>query len=59
MSERVVKCSMCGKALRPGQTYYKCSVSTCNSGRLRLSFCSPGCWDAHLPTARHLSLIHI
>lgn len=53
MSDRVVKCSMCGKELRRGQPYLKCTVSTCNSGRIRLAFCSPGCWDAHLPTARH------
>lgn len=33
--------------------FYRCSVSTCNSGRVRLMFCSVGCWDAHLPNARH------
>lgn len=49
------KCSMCGKALPRGKTYLKCTVATCNSGRLRLAFCSPGCWDAHLPGARHRS----
>jgi len=47
------KCCMCGKEIRKGEKYYKCTVSACNSGRLKLIFCSPGCWDAHLPTARH------
>ena len=36
-----------------GQKYWRCSVSTCNSGRVKLAFCSVACWDAHLPTARH------
>jgi len=30
----------------------RCSVSTCNSGKIKLVFCSPGCWDSHLPNAR-------
>ena len=46
-------CSMCRKSIAHGERYLKCTVSTCNSGRLKLVFCSPGCWDAHLPTARH------
>ena len=33
----------------------KCSVSTCNSGRVKLVFCSASCWDSHLPGARHRS----
>jgi hypothetical protein len=28
-------------------------VSSCNSGRLKLVFCSAACFDAHIPTARH------
>ncbi len=47
------KCCMCGKQIHTGELYWKCTVSACNSGRLKLLFCSPGCWDAHLPTARH------
>jgi hypothetical protein len=46
-------CSMCRQPIQPGPVYYRCSVSTCNSGRLRLVFCSLACWDAHLPGARH------
>ena len=53
MADVFAKCSMCGKALKVGDTYVRCSVSACNSGRMKLVFCSPGCWDAHLPTARH------
>lgn len=53
MAERFGKCSMCGKELHKGDTYYKCTVSTCNRKRTGLKFCSPACWDAHLPTARH------
>ena len=53
MSDKAIKCSMCGKEIKRGDTYCKCTVSTCNSGRTRLIFCGPACWDAHLPTARH------
>jgi hypothetical protein len=48
-------CSICRKSIAYGERYLKCTVSTCNSGRLKLVFCSPACWDAHLPTARHRS----
>ena len=46
-------CSMCRKTLPWGSKIIKCSVSTCNSGRIKLVFCSANCWDAHLPNARH------
>jgi hypothetical protein len=46
-------CSVCRKPLRFGQTYYACSVSTCNRARTALYFCSMPCWEGHLPTARH------
>jgi hypothetical protein len=55
MADSFAKCCMCRKQLNKGDTYYKCTVSACNSGRLKLVFCSPGCWDAHLATARHRS----
>jgi hypothetical protein len=48
-------CSMCRKEIAVGARYLKCTVSSCNSGRTKLYFCSPSCWDAHLPTARHRS----
>ena len=53
MPSQFAKCCMCGKPIHTGETFYRCTVSACNSGRLKLVFCSPGCWDAHLPTARH------
>jgi hypothetical protein len=48
-------CSMCRKPIAMNAKYWRCSVSTCNSGRVKLYFCSVPCWDAHLPTARHRS----
>ena len=47
------KCSICRKAIAFGAKYLLCTVSTCNSKRLPLFFCSSSCWDAHLPGARH------
>ncbi len=46
-------CSSCRKDIGFDETYYLCSVSTCNRKRTALYFCSVGCWDAHLPTVRH------
>jgi len=54
LEENVWKvCSTCRKPLEFGQAYYACSVSTCNRKRTGLFFCSLGCFDAHLPEARH------
>jgi hypothetical protein len=53
MPEQFAVCSACKKAIPMGARYYRCSVSTCNSGRMKLSFCSVRCWDVHLPEARH------
>ena len=53
MAEPFGVCSMCRKALSVGDKIFRCSVSTCNSGKVKFWFCSLGCWDAHLPTARH------
>src|SRR5690606_10607121 len=36
-----------------GDTYWVCSVSTCNRKRTGLYFCSVACWEAHLPSMRH------
>jgi hypothetical protein len=46
-------CSTCKKPIAFAQTYYLCSVSTCNRKRTGLAFCSMGCWDAHVPIMRH------
>jgi hypothetical protein len=53
MPEAFAVCSMCRKQLYVGERIFRCSVSTCNTGRVKLVFCSTSCWDAHLPTARH------
>lgn len=58
-SDVFAKCCMCGKQIKKGETYVKCSVSACNSGRFKLAFCSVACWDAHLPVARHRKASYI
>lgn len=47
------KCSSCKKPIGFGEKYQVCSVSTCNSKKLGLAFCSIPCWDAHLGFANH------
>lgn len=46
-------CNVCKRPIPNGALYYRCSVSTCNKKRLSLVFCSPDCWDAHLPDQNH------
>jgi histone H3/H4 len=46
-------CSICRTAILFDQTYYACSVSTCNRKRTALYFCSVACWEAHVPMMRH------
>ncbi|HKE19773.1 MAG TPA: hypothetical protein VKB80_33080 [Kofleriaceae bacterium] len=48
-----IVCSMCRARIAPAQMRYRCSVSACNIGRLKLRFCSVGCFERHIPTARH------
>ena len=48
-------CSSCKNPILHGQRYYKCSVSTCNTARFNLVFCSVACWDAHAPGMNHRS----
>ncbi len=55
MDDTWKRCSNCKAPIPFGDTYYVCSVSTCNRARTALTFCSVRCWDAHLPTARHRS----
>lgn len=47
------KCSTCKKPIAFGGTYYTCSVSTCNGQRTGYVFCGMGCFESHLPGARH------
>lgn len=46
-------CSICKKELPFESQYYLCSVSTCQRKRTGLYFCSPACFEAHLPMMRH------
>jgi hypothetical protein len=47
------KCSVCKKPIKLNSQYYVCSVSTCNGQRTGYVFCSIGCFETHLPGARH------
>lgn len=47
------KCSSCKNEIGFSTKYYVCNVSTCNSKRTGLVFCSVACFDRHLPGARH------
>jgi hypothetical protein len=47
------RCSSCKANIGFSVTYWACNVSTCNSKRMGLFFCSVPCWEAHLPTMRH------
>ncbi|MFN0252784.1 MAG: hypothetical protein ACKV2T_38270 [Kofleriaceae bacterium] len=53
MAEMWMKCTECRTEIVYGQTYWQCSVSTCNRSRMPLYFCSVVCWDSHLSTVRH------
>jgi len=55
MTEYWRRCSACKQEIPFEGRYYVCSVSSCNSKRTGLFFCSVECWDTHLPTARHRS----
>lgn len=57
MNEKVDwrKCSSCKKPIQLGESFYKCSVSTCNSKRRAYVFCSIPCFDQHIPKERHKS----
>jgi len=55
MSQIWKKCSSCKKGIICNSTYYKCSVSTCNSKRAGYQFCSVSCWSSHVPIFRHKS----
>jgi hypothetical protein len=46
---------MCKQRIAAEGGWFRCSVSACNAGRLKLCFCSPACFERHIPTARHRS----
>ncbi len=47
------KCSTCKKEIGFNAKYYECSVSTCTGQRTGYVFCTVGCWEVHLPGAKH------
>ena len=47
------KCTTCKKPIQFNQTYWICSVSTCNRVRTDLVFCDLKCFDAHVPVLNH------
>jgi LSD1 subclass zinc finger protein len=46
-------CATCRKLIPPGASAVRCTVASCNTGRMKLRFCSVACWQKHVPTARH------
>ena len=46
-------CATCRKLIPMGTAAIRCTVASCNTGRLKLRFCSTQCWEKHVPTARH------
>ena len=53
MHAQPLLCSMCRAPLASGKPYLRCTVASCNAGRLKLRFCSVACFQKHIPTARH------
>src|SRR5256885_9633801 len=43
-------CATCRKLIQPGASAVRCTVASCNTGRLKLRFCSVACWEKHVPT---------
>lgn len=48
-----VRCSTCSTDIDVDAGYWRCSVASCNAGRLKMRFCSRRCFERHVPTARH------
>jgi len=46
-------CATCRKPIALGATYVRCTVASCNTGKMKLRFCTQACWEKHVPTARH------
>jgi hypothetical protein len=47
------RCSTCKNPIGFAETWYACSVSTCNRKRIGLFFCSVPCFESHVPEMRH------
>lgn len=46
-------CATCRKLIPMDSPTIRCSVASCNTGRMKLRFCTVACWQKHVPTARH------
>lgn len=55
MSEAVGwrRCNACKEWIGFATRHWVCSVSTCNRKRTGMVFCTPDCWEVHLPTMNH------
>lgn len=47
------RCSACKEPIGFAALHWVCSVSTCNRKRTGMVFCTPDCWEVHLPTMNH------
>ena len=52
-------CATCRKLIPPGTSAVRCTVASCNTGRMKLRFCTISCWEKHIPTARHRKAAYI
>ena len=52
-------CATCRKLIPPGTNAIRCTVASCNTGRMKLRFCSVTCWEKHVPTARHRKAAYV
>ncbi len=47
------RCNACKEWIGYAARYWVCSVSTCNRKRTGMVFCTPDCWEVHLPMMNH------
>ena len=47
------RCSACKEWMGFAKLHWVCSVSTCNRKRTGMVFCTPDCWEVHLPIMNH------
>jgi LSD1 subclass zinc finger protein len=52
-------CATCRKLIPMGTSAVRCTVASCNTGRLKLRFCTITCWEKHVPTARHRKAAYV
>ncbi len=46
-------CSACKRPILWNESYWVCSVSSCNRARSPYVFCRIECWDSHVPVMNH------